>query len=264
MTRTAAEIERSVEQLLADDTQPAAALREALAELWDLYVTQVARLDRIAHLSDRYQSAAREEGLARSEQFEKRLNRLEKMTRISDRYQDMMRELNLALQHASSHDLLTELPNRRLLGETLKREAARAARHGTPLSVAIADVDHFKRINDCCGHDVGDEVLRELAAALRHALRESDFCGRWGGEEFLVLLPESGLDQAQGVLERLCAVMRGRRFAGLPAERSITLSIGVAQWDGKERPDAAITRADMALLEAKRNGRDRVLAAPSP
>ncbi|MBN8726746.1 MAG: biofilm regulation diguanylate cyclase SiaD [Xanthomonadales bacterium] len=260
MNAAAGELDRKIEALLADPAWLDHPLREALAALWERYLAQLHRLDRIASLSDRFQALVRDRDLTRTEQFEKRLRQVEKMTRISDGYQEMMRELNLQLQQASTHDLLTGLPNRRFLAERLKQEAERSRRSGEPLCVALADVDRFKHVNDSWGHEVGDIALRAVAQAMDRALREGDLCGRWGGEEFLVILPATRLDDAMPAAERILDAVRDVRVEGIPAEHRITISIGVAQWSAQERPEATLARADVALFEAKGNGRDRVMA----
>ncbi len=252
------EIDTLIERLLADPAHHGHPLREALALLWEQYLGQVQRLDRIARISDRVQWAERRHELARTAQFEKRLRQLEKMTRISDRYQDMLREANLALQQASTHDALTGLPNRRLLTERLPQEIARCGRQGLPLCVALLDIDHFKQVNDQHGHDAGDRALRAVAQAIADLLREYDMCGRWGGEEFLLLLPGLGLDEATGVAARIFEALRELPIDGLPTDQRISVSMGLTAWHPGERPEDAIARADRALLDAKRSGRSQL------
>ncbi|WP_246455110.1 biofilm regulation diguanylate cyclase SiaD [Thermomonas brevis] len=255
------DIDAMVEALLADSTYAGHPLHSALAALWELYLTQAQRLDRIARLSDRVQFSERVHERTRTERFEKQLRQLEKMTRISDRYQDMMHELNSALQQASTHDALTSLPNRRLLNDRLKQEAARSKRLETPLCIGLLDIDHFKQVNDTFGHDAGDEVLRTVACATRDSLREYDLCGRWGGEEFLLLLPAISLEDAEATMQRLTELLHGLRFDCLSEEYRISASIGLTAYRQDERPEDAVARADAALLEAKRGGRNRVTVA---
>jgi len=260
MSTADSELDRRIEALLADPAMGDHPLRDALEALWERYLAQVHRLDRIASLSDRFQALVRDRDLTRTEQFEKRLRQIEKITRISDGYQEMMRELNVQLQQASTHDLLTGLPNRRFLAERLKQEAERSRRSGEPLCVALGDVDRFKRINDTWGHEVGDVALREVAQAMDRTVRSADLCGRWGGEEFLVLLPATRLAAAVAIADRVLDAVREVRVEGIPGDYRITISIGVAEWSAEERPEAALARADAALFEAKGNGRDRVMA----
>jgi len=120
----------------------------------------------------------------------------------------------------------------------------------------MIDLDHFKKINDDCGHLVGDRVLGELAQRLARGVRAVDVVGRWGGEEFLLLCPNTDQDGAQAVAEKLRASVSAEPFqAGI----SLTISLGVAIATGKEAPDAVLDRADRALYEAKEAGRNRVV-----
>ncbi|MDB5789234.1 biofilm regulation diguanylate cyclase SiaD [Caballeronia mineralivorans] len=252
-------LEKHVQALLAESAASPSDLSEALAQLWEHYGEQLARLERITRLSDAYQSLAREQDNSLVARFDKQLRQLQKVARISDRYQKMMVELNLALKEASTHDPLTGLPNRRLLMERLKVEVEHASRHREPFVVAIVDVDHFKQVNDTYGHEAGDTVLQEVARFMTSQMREYDVCGRWGGEEFLALLPKSTLDSALSVI--------GRIHQGIPEHSmdvggqavSITVSIGVAEHRAGEEWEGTLQRADALLLKAKREGRNRAL-----
>jgi diguanylate cyclase (GGDEF)-like protein/PAS domain S-box-containing protein len=158
------------------------------------------------------------------------------------------------VQDLARRDALTGLPNRRALSEMLPREMARARRSGSPLCVAIVDIDHFKVYNDTYGHLAGDEVLRELAIAWDTALRGEDTIVRFGGEEFLVVLPDTDAEAAAEVVERL--------REATPREQSC--SAGLAAWDAVESVDDLLSRADKALYMAKAGGRDQLAEAPSP
>ncbi|MDQ3740891.1 MAG: GGDEF domain-containing protein, partial [Actinomycetota bacterium] len=172
-----------------------------------------------------------------------------------------LRNLRIAQQHAAT-DALTGLANRRSLNDTLTRMLAQAARSGGSLSAVALDLDHFKQINDQNGHARGDAVLAAAATALRTMLRASDFVARSGGEEFVVLLPDTGLDGAMAVAENLRAALLAMAVPGL--DRPVTGSFGVAVHPEDAR-DAGelLRRADRALYLAKRNGRNRVEAAAS-
>jgi diguanylate cyclase (GGDEF)-like protein/PAS domain S-box-containing protein len=150
-------------------------------------------------------------------------------------------------------DALTGLPNRRGLDEQLPREMARARRAESYLCLAIVDIDHFKAYNDANGHLAGDAILRECAVAWDGALRGADTIVRFGGEEFLVVLPDCPLEQAAETIERL----RGATPPGL------TCSAGLACWDYAETSDDLVDRADSALYRAKAAGRDRLVQSPS-
>jgi two-component system cell cycle response regulator len=152
-------------------------------------------------------------------------------------------------------DALTGLSNRRAILTQLGGMVSAARRHGHPLSIAVLDLDHFKWVNDRHGHKTGDEVLVAAAHALGTHLRAEDQLGRLGGEEFLVLLPDTDGVAAVHVAEKLRAAL-----AGASAPVRVTVSVGVATWDG-EAPEDLLQRADEALYAAKDAGRDRVRAA---
>jgi diguanylate cyclase (GGDEF)-like protein len=160
-------------------------------------------------------------------------------------------ELLTRLERAASTDDLTGLPNRRAWDEYLARELARAKRVGTPLCIAILDLDHFKQYNDRHGHQAGDRFLKEAAAAWQARIRETDLIARYGGEEFAIALPDCELHEATETL----GVLRVETPEG---ESS---SAGVAAWNGTESEAELVARADAALYEAKRTGRDRVIVA---
>jgi diguanylate cyclase (GGDEF)-like protein len=164
---------------------------------------------------------------------------------------------NLAIaQLQAATDGLTGLPNRRAVQDTLKRMVAQSARGVSPLAALLLDLDHFKDINDTHGHDYGDEVLAATGVALRNAVRDSDFVGRYGGEEFLLLLPSTDKQAALKVAE---TVRKAIATIHLPNLNQITASIGVAVLPDDAGDAATLIRsADRALYSAKRNGRDRV------
>ena len=168
------ELDAWIDGLLADPQFHGHPLHQALARLRQQSLEQLVRLERIARISDGFQSMAREQNLSLSERYHKQLRRLEKVARISDRYQQMMRDLNLALKEASIRDPLTGLPNRRMLLERLREENERSQRHGQSYVLAMLDVDFFKQVNDTWGHDSGDRVLVEIARAMESELREYD------------------------------------------------------------------------------------------
>jgi diguanylate cyclase (GGDEF)-like protein len=148
-------------------------------------------------------------------------------------------------------DDLTGLSNRRAWSAELPRAIERARRYDEPLSIAMLDLDHFKRFNDALGHPAGDRLLKAASAAWRTCLRDADELARYGGEEFILLLPGARAEAAAEVVERLRSVT--------PAGQ--TFSAGIAVWDGTETSDELVQRADSALYEAKRSGRDRVVQA---
>jgi diguanylate cyclase (GGDEF)-like protein/PAS domain S-box-containing protein len=172
------------------------------------------------------------------------------------------KELEERLRTLATIDGLTGAFNRRHFLELAEAELDRAARYGRPTSVAIVDIDHFKRVNDELGHAAGDAALRALTTVLRREVRSMDVVGRIGGEEFGLLLPETPLAAAEPALDRVRKSIAERSFhdQGLPEGRHITVSIGVAQRRPSESLAQLLERADGALYQAKASGRDRVLA----
>lgn len=156
-------------------------------------------------------------------------------------------------------DPLTGLPNRRHLDDELERQVARARRNPQPLAVMIIDIDHFKDVNDRFGHEVGDRVLRGFAARLTATVRGADVVGRWGGEEFLLVAPHTDLEGALELAERGRAEVTDQPFSDIGP---LTASFGVAAMASDESARSLVRRADLALYAAKRDGRDRVTAAP--
>lgn len=158
-------------------------------------------------------------------------------------------------------DELTGLYNRHGLADLGRREFERALRYGRPLSAMLFDVDHFKQVNDACGHAAGDEVLRQMARACRETLRETDLIVRYGGEEFLVLMPENKLESALETAERLRAVVESLTVDVCGARVEITASFGVSEiGDQHASLEALIACADRALYAAKQAGRNQVSA----
>jgi diguanylate cyclase (GGDEF)-like protein len=173
---------------------------------------------------------------------------------------DELARRNAELEELARTDVLTGLANRRHADEVLRATIASARRHHRTLCAVLVDIDRFKAINDTHGHAAGDAVLREIAARLLAGLREEDLAARWGGEEFLLLLPDS--PDASIVCERLRAAIAGRpvNVHGL-LELKVSASFGWAPWTGDETGEALVGRADVALYAAKNGGRDRVVAA---
>src|SRR4051794_20671127 len=170
-----------------------------------------------------------------------------------------LRNLAIAELHAAT-DSLTGLPNRRALHDTLRRYVAQAGRSTTPLTAVALDLDHFKQINDRFGHDRGDDVLAAVGRLLADSLRESDFAARAGGEEFSILLPDTGLDDGLVVAEKLRAAINRLEVPGVDGH--ISGSFGVASFPlhAMDAP-TLLRKADRALYVAKQNGRNRVEAA---
>lgn len=158
-------------------------------------------------------------------------------------------------QRLAHHDALTGLPNRRQVEVALSTALAQSSRTGTPCSVLMIDIDHFKRLNDRFGHPVGDEVLQHIAHRLREQLRAGNTLGRWGGEEFVVVAPQTELHEAQQLGERLRHAVRSEPAVG---EHMLTVSIGMTAYRPGDTPETIVARADRALYRAKQGGRDRL------
>jgi diguanylate cyclase (GGDEF)-like protein len=179
------------------------------------------------------------------------------------RLRDTNERLMKQLETLSLTDALTGVGNRRAFSQALEREAARAVRYKHALSLALLDIDHFKKINDGHGHEAGDEVLRQVAQTAAAVLRKGDSFYRYGGEEFVAILPVAEPPGAAEVARRLIAAIAGRPIRIGAHGLSVTASVGVATL-GVDGPEATLGRADAALYEAKRSGRNRVCAAPAP
>jgi diguanylate cyclase (GGDEF)-like protein len=156
-------------------------------------------------------------------------------------------------------DELTSLANRRHMNEVLGAEERRGSGGGQPVCIALLDIDFFKSVNDRYGHAGGDAVLRTFSATAREALRGGDVLARWGGEEFLLMLPNTGLAEATPVLQRMAERVRAMRIGELDRELTITFSAGLAERSGDEPFADTISRADRALYIAKASGRNQVI-----
>lgn len=195
----------------------------------------------------------------------------QKLIETTDRLADLNEKLeqaNRQLEHANarlnelaSTDPLTGLYNRREFQRTFRREFQRMKRDGTPLALAMLDIDHFKALNDTHGHDFGDMVLIEVADLLKTCARETDIVARYGGEEFTVLMPNTGAAEALNASERLCRQMAERAVSDGRHDARVTVSIGVAAVGPEDVPshEALLRWADEALYAAKARGRNCVV-----
>lgn len=170
------------------------------------------------------------------------------------------------MEHLADHDELTLLYNRRAINNSLESEFQRTVRYGRPLSILMIDLDDFKAVNDTHGHVVGDEVLRELAVRLTTSSRATDIVGRYGGEEFLCILPESDGEAASHAAENVRVAVEQSPFDTTAGPVSLTISVGVVSAPGPMVDSVAdlIRLADAALYDAKRNGKNRVEVYQSP
>lgn len=183
--------------------------------------------------------------------------RLKVGERIIQTHEELV-EAREALKFEATHDSLVRLWNRRAILDLLSKEFSRAKRLHTPLSIFLADLDFFKNVNDTHGHLVGDDVLLGAAAKMSAAVREYDHVGRYGGEEFLVVLPDCGAEAACQVAERVRQHIGEEPIVNTPTQVNITVSIGVAEWQAGEDITELLHQADVALYRAKQNGRNRV------
>lgn len=173
-------------------------------------------------------------------------------------------QLFLKLEELSTKDELTGLPNRRYLNERLERDIAEAKRWQHPLSVLVIDIDHFKKLNDREGHAAGDEALVAVARAIERVLRAVDVVTRWGGEEFVVILGRTGLDDAQIVAEKVRVAVSEIEVSSAKGQPfgHLSVSVGVAELTGGEAASSLVQRADRAVYVSKRAGRNRVSLPP--
>lgn len=189
---------------------------------------------------------------------------MQEMQIKADEAHTKVRELTIEISQLSElahEDYLTGALNRRGMDEAFEREFSRAERADKPLSVAILDVDHFKKLNDSLGHDAGDAALKHLAQVTREALRPSDVLARYGGEEFVIILPETTLEEGVEVITRVQRDLTKRIFLHENQKTLITFSAGVAQRKANELQEQIVKRADEAMYRAKHAGRNRVYSA---
>jgi two-component system, cell cycle response regulator len=182
---------------------------------------------------------------------------------VGQRILELQEELVTAresMRYAATHDFLTELMNRGAVLNVLDRELERARREHNPIGVILADIDHFKNVNDALGHLFGDHALKEVARRLRSKLRVYDGLGRYGGEEFLLFLPGCDLANTLERANQLREFVAGAPVLSSGVQRAITLSMGVAVWAGLGRCNvqALLSEADAGLYAAKNKGRNRV------
>jgi diguanylate cyclase len=164
------------------------------------------------------------------------------------------REMAEVMHRLAHTDPLTGVANRRELYSELRKETDESERYERPLSIIFFDLDHFKSVNDAYGHDCGDNLLCEVVRSVESVLHATDRLGRWGGEEFVVLAPETDLREASRLAERLRVEIASHRYRSAP---TITASLGLAQYEAGDTPETLIKRADQALYKAKILGRNR-------
>ncbi len=190
------------------------------------------------------------------------LKHAEQLINTKDQAETKLVELNRSLNLATRVDPMTGLANRRAIMEMIKQEFSRSNRHQRNSSIIIANLDNFKNINETLGYNTGDDLLVEVSRVLRGCLRNEDICARWGGEEFLILLPETRLDGALAVAEKIRESIAMTVFLANREGIRITTSLGVCEHKSDQDIFEAISRADQALRQAKSGGKNRALVAP--
>jgi two-component system cell cycle response regulator len=195
-------------------------------------------------------------------ELQARVNVGSRMTALHIALAEKLRTLETATETISRlarTDELTGLNNRRSFNECFTLALSSSRRHGHPLSLISIDLDYFKTVNDTCGHAVGDLVLKDFANLLQELVRIEDIASRWGGEEFIILLPDTSCEEAATLAERIRSTFE--KLPGSAAPLRVTASFGVAQLHNGDTEDDLIRRVDNALYAAKREGRNRVVIA---
>ena len=189
-------------------------------------------------------------------QIEEHNDQLQKAMKMLETSRDEVNRKNRELWILATQDTLTQCLNRRAFFESFDKEFKRARRYGNDLCCIMTDIDHFKQVNDIHGHQVGDQVLQKVAEILRSALRENDLICRYGGEEFVILLPNSNSEGAMVAAERYRAIVESTTISGI----SVTASFGVSSLEFKAKnPEELVNQADKSLYAAKHSGRNRVV-----
>lgn len=181
----------------------------------------------------------------------------QKVRRINEELEENCHQL----EQLASMDALSGLLNRRTLFQRIEMEIERSMRLGLPLTGIMIDIDHFKRVNDNHGHQCGDLIIQEIGAKLNRSLRKYDYAGRYGGEEFFVIFSNTSAETAETIAERFRKDMGETTFDCEKDHFSVTISIGVAQYNPEESPDKWISRADAAMYRAKQMGRNQVVVS---
>ena len=263
------EAKTSLKSLIANFIERLGEFSETTGEYHDKidqYSQKLSQSDDIAQITSILGEVLRETKAIQMDTLRSRATVIEAQERVNAANQRII-ELESKLENLSEmvrEDQLTRTLNRRGLEEAFEREVARAERRNSPLCVAVIDIDDFKKLNDTMGHQAGDDALVHLSSTIKEITRPNDVVSRFGGEEFLIILPDSGLDDALLTITRLQRELTRRIFMYQNQKQVITFSAGVALRQPHENRDTLIERADKAMYEAKRAGKNRVFPAKSP
>ena len=225
-----------------------------------VYADKIAAAEDLGELNEVMEDLTSEMGRMRDQMRETHVELIEARQHV-EQAEGRIQVLELELEQVGSlvrEDQLTNALNRRGMEEAMQRELARADRMAAPLTLALLDIDHFKKINDSYGHQAGDQALVHLSKVTKQLLRPSDSLGRWGGEEFLIMLPNTDLAEAERVMQRLQRELTKTFFLHDNQRILITFSAGITERQPGEERDAWISRADKAMYRAKAMGRNRV------
>jgi diguanylate cyclase (GGDEF)-like protein len=198
------------------------------------------------------------------ELYKKLVQMADTLTNENQRIKTKLVEMSRSLELTTRIDVMTGLMNRRDILGKIEQEFSRAHRHQRTFSVILADMDDFKRVNDIYGFNTGDEVLVEIANVIRGCIRSEDVCARWGGEEFLFLLPETGEEGAQSVAQKICQTVAMTEFRVNKPGIRVTLSLGVSEYSLGQTTFESISNAEQALQQAKQSGKNRYCFFPQP
>ena len=193
-----------------------------------------------------------------------RINTHMELKKARDLLEEQNKELTLAydrIEHLALTDTLTGIPNRRNISNMMAKEASRCKRNGGTFTLIICDIDFFKNVNDTSKHDTGDYVLKEISTLIQRNLRQQDIVSRWGGEEFLIVLPDTGIEDGVKVSEKLREAIQERKMEFGGHSFSVTMTFGVAVYELDIGLEKSIKKADDALYQGKQTGRNKVVQA---
>jgi diguanylate cyclase (GGDEF)-like protein len=232
---------------------------DELSQLSDAFDQMSLRLQQSCQEIEQNQSALRKAHDELERRVDERTAELLKANQQLQAEITERRHMEQRLEELSRTDYLTGILNRRAITRMLEEVQARVSTNAQSFCTILLDLDHFKEINDQYGHAVGDQALRHTVERLRHSIRERDLLGRWGGEEFLIVTPQTSLEEAEGLAERLCRNLAGSRVSTDGVSVGITGSFGVTRYVPGEDLDTCLKRTDDALYAAKRQGRNRII-----